>query len=299
MTQSTARPQKSAETGQKRRRTLLDDDGVPNHVPAPPKRWSAVFDDPEQGESPSQNLNSEKESVPLHQDGAVQTETQRLQAEEEEAALRRMAGGDGEKYEQMKKLINQQTAERYMTAVALDRATNSVLTKRRDPSTFTKEYIKRRRDILVTDEMLEEVMLRVSQGESIYRICRDDDAMPSYSTVTQWLHKAEWAAKYEAAIRSRADKHADEVAEASRELQAMVAAGANGDVVQAMKVHINTLQWLASRMNPQKWGDRVNVDMNAKIVTKEADVDSRLLSLLGKAGVNLNGDADRSSGDGE
>lgn len=229
---------------------------------------------------PAENLNSQKEPVPEASPEQTNAEQQ------EEAALLRLSGGDRERAAQLQKLIQAQAAERFASAMALDYATNMVLAKRTGQlEKLTPAYVSMRQGIRCTEEMLTSILEQVADGISVYRICKRDD-MPTTASVLTKLNSAEWLQKYQAAMLARTDKHVDEIAEASRELIAAVAAGASSDVVNAIKVHINTLQWIASRINPAKYGDKQTVDLNAQVKLTEPQVDDRLKSLLTKAGLD-------------
>jgi hypothetical protein len=237
-------------------------------------RFAAMLDS-----APSES-SSEKKPVPDASCGQGNSEAA------ESAALLRLAGGDKEKAEILRKAIEAQTAERFASAMALDYATNMVLAKRAGQlEKLTPEYVAMRQGIKCTDELLESILAQVADGISVYRICKRDD-MPTTAAVLKHLNSADWLQKYQAAMLARTDKHVDEIAEASRELTAAVAAGASSDVVNAIKVHINTLQWIAARINPAKYGDRQTVDMNATVKLTEQQVDSRLQQLFSKAGLD-------------
>jgi hypothetical protein len=237
-------------------------------------RFAAMLDS-----APSES-SSEKELVPDASPGQGNSEAA------ENAALLRLAGGDKEKAEILRKAIEAQTAERFASAMALDYATNMVLAKRAGQlEKLTPEYVAMRQGIKCTDEVLEGILSQVADGISVYRICKRDD-MPTSAAVLKKLNSADWLQKYQAALLARADKHVDEIADAARELTAAVAAGASSDVVNAIKVHINTLQWIAARINPAKYGDRQTVDMTATVKLTEQQVDTRLSQLLGKAGLD-------------
>lgn len=258
------------------------------------KRWNAMLDSAADTakaarrarfdamvNGPDSKLNSQKEPVPL----ASHRQEKAEQAENE--ALLRLAGGDAEQAAVLKSAIQKQTAERYASAVALDHATNAVLRKRAGMwEKLTPAYVKMRQGIKCTDEVLEDILQNVADGVSIYRQCRGDD-MPTSASVSVALAKPEWIVKYQSALFRRADKMVDEIADASRELTAAVAAGASSEVVNAIKIHINTLQWIAARINPSKWGDKTTVDVNATVKLKESEVDDRLKALMNKAGVDL------------
>jgi len=249
--------------------------------PVKSSRWAAMMADP------VEKLNTQKESV------SSSSPEQGNAEQAENAALLRLAGGDHEKVAMLKKAIEAQAAERYAGAVALDHAMNAVLRRREGQlEKLTPEYVKMRQGIKCTPELLDSILAEVAEGVSIYRICKRDD-MPTPSAVNQMLNSADWLAKYQTALLRRADKHVDEIADASRELTAAVAAGASSEVVNAIKVHINTLQWVAARINP-KYSDKQTIDLNATVKMTESQVDQRLRALLGKAGVTL-GEGDAAS----
>lgn len=230
--------------------------------------------------SAPETLNSEKETVPLASPEQGNTEQQ------ESAALLRLAGGDDELAATLKKAIERQAAERYASAMALDIAMNATLRRREGQGDrLTPAYVAMRQGIKCTPEVLEGILEQVADGISVYRLCKRDD-MPTSQAVTMALNSPDWLTKYHAALLRRTDKQVDEIADASRELVAAVAAGADANTVNAIKVHINTLQWIAARMNPAKYGDRSTVDMNANVKLTEPQVDDRLKALLMKAGLD-------------
>lgn len=246
-------------------------------------RWAAMID------GSSEKLNKQKETVSSSSRGQGKAE----QADSEHAALLRLAGGDEEKALMLKKAIEAQAAERYASAVALDHAMNAVLRRREGQlEKLTPEYVAMRQGIKCTPELLEQILAEVAEGVSVYRICKRDD-MPTSQAVNKMLNSAEWLAKYQTALLRRADKMVDEIAEATRELNAAVQAGASSEVVKAIQIHINTLQWIAARINP-KYSDKQTIDLNATVKMTESQVDQRLRSLLGKAGVLL---GDSNAGD--
>lgn len=90
----------------------------------------------------------------------------------------------------------------------------------------------------------------MEKGESLRGIC-SDDGMPHRSTVQDWLSKdAEFAARYARACELRTEGYAEEIVDiADRE-----------DLdPNDKKVRIDARKWVAAKLMPAKYGERVHV----------------------------------------
>jgi len=97
-----------------------------------------------------------------------------------------------------------------------------------------------------TIEMAEAVCLRLSCGESLRAICRDDD-MPSERAVYTWLLKHEdFAQKYARAREAQMETHLEDILE--------IADGV--DDPQNKRVRIDTRKWAMSKLAAKKYGDK-------------------------------------------
>jgi hypothetical protein len=123
------------------------------------------------------------------------------------------------------------------------------------------------------------ICARIAQGESLRAVCRDS-AMPSMATVCRWLAED---ATFVAAYNSARDQRADAIFE---EMFAIADDGANdwmvktygddqpagwafnGEHVQRSRLRIDTRKWALSRMNPKKYGDRVQTDHAGEVGLK-------------------------------
>lgn len=130
------------------------------------------------------------------------------------------------------------------------------------------------RPSVYSEAIANEICERMIDGESMRRICSDDH-MPDRSTVLRWMHSdAEFAAKCARARILQADaleEQMQEVADDGRndwmERQSTSEKGPgvndgwvlNGEHVQRSKIRISTLQWRASKLNPKKYGDKLQV----------------------------------------
>lgn len=104
---------------------------------------------------------------------------------------------------------------------------------------------------------------RLAEGESLRRICKDED-MPASSTVFKWLaaHR-EFSEQYTRAREAQADAMADEILEIADEGRNDTYMGEDGvertdhDVIARSRLRVDARKWLASKMAPKKYGDKV------------------------------------------
>ena len=129
-----------------------------------------------------------------------------------------------------------------------------------------------------SEEVLQEICDRLSKGEPLAQICREE-AMPSMTTVWNWQNinpDKELGAKVSEAI-ARAREEGEEVIA----VDCLNIADDNGkdtrflddgrevtdaDVVQRAKLRIDTRLKLLAKWNPKKWGEKVDMTSNGKTI---------------------------------
>lgn len=115
---------------------------------------------------------------------------------------------------------------------------------------------------------------RLADGMSLRAVCRNK-AMPSKTTVFKWLgQNSEFADQYARAREAQADLLVDEMIEladtpkegrktkrtADGKLEVTT-----GDMVEHRRLQIETRKWVAARMRPKKYGDRIDVDQKTTV----------------------------------
>lgn len=127
-----------------------------------------------------------------------------------------------------------------------------------------------------TDETADEICVRLAQGRSLRSICADAD-MPSQSAVFKWLRDNErFQQQYAHAREAQADALFDETLE--------IADGSAGDV-QRDRLRVDTRKWMAGKLRPKVYGDRVELNHSGHIQTMTDDaLESRIAQLLGASG---------------
>ena len=123
------------------------------------------------------------------------------------------------------------------------------------------------RPSIYSQQIAAEICTRIAQGESLRSICRDD-AMPSMASVFLWLaQKPDFSEQYARAREEQAEVHADAiVAIADETPDVEEVRDREGNVldlkmhsayVQWQKNRIDARKWVAAKLKPKKYGDRV------------------------------------------
>lgn len=116
-----------------------------------------------------------------------------------------------------------------------------------------------------TDEAAATICARLAEGESLRRICRDDD-MPGLTTVFQWLKaQPEFAKQYATAREAQADALFEDVLEIADDARNdwMERNGdddkgwlANGENIQRSRLRIDARKWMAGKLRPKVYGEK-------------------------------------------
>lgn len=139
-----------------------------------------------------------------------------------------------------------------------------------------------------TQELADLICERLVEGESLRKICLSDD-MPSAALVCRWLGEHdEFREQYARAREAQADTLADEILDIADD-------GSNdfmgedekynGDAVQRSKLRVDARKWLAAKMLPKKYGDKIDVTTGGDKIDRmdETSVAVRAAALVRQA----------------
>lgn len=119
------------------------------------------------------------------------------------------------------------------------------------------------------DEIVDKICKRISGGDSLVAICREA-GFPSTNTVFQWIAKhAEFHDKYARAREAQTDAFAAEILDIADNGTNDYTEGEDGservnhDNINRSKLRVDTRKWLMSKLQPKKYGDRL--DLNADV----------------------------------
>lgn len=120
------------------------------------------------------------------------------------------------------------------------------------PSTFNQE---------TADAICE----RIAEGESLRSICQDE-ALPSKATIFKWLSQQKsFADQYARARESQADALFDEIlgiADDGRNDSYTDEEGnerTNHDVIARSRLRVDARKWMAGKLRPKVYGDKLEV----------------------------------------
>ena len=118
-----------------------------------------------------------------------------------------------------------------------------------------------------SDELVETICALLMEGQSLVHICSLDN-MPSRQTVARWLAaKPDFQQRYKQAREVQAEFMADELlALADDATEDFYGEGQpNRVAVQRSKLKIDTRKWVASKLLPRKYGDRIDMNVTGEL----------------------------------
>ncbi len=137
---------------------------------------------------------------------------------------------------------------------------------------------KRGRPTKYTKALAGIVCERLAGGESLRAVCRDE-TMPDKATVLRWLgddDKAEFRDQYARAREAQAEAIADEILEIADDstndfMERKRADGPsetvlNAEHVQRSRLRVDTRKWLLAKLQPKKYGDRLDLRHSGNLV---------------------------------
>lgn len=114
-----------------------------------------------------------------------------------------------------------------------------------------------------SQEIVSTICDRLANGESLRKICADDD-MPAMSAVFKWLslHK-DFAEQYARAREVQADTLFDEILEIADNGQNDTYTDDDGnvrtdqDVIARSRLRVDSRKWMAGKLRPKVYGDKL------------------------------------------
>lgn len=129
---------------------------------------------------------------------------------------------------------------------------------------------KKARPPAFTEEIAEEILDRISTGESLRSICRSEH-IPHESTVRKWVRDDEWGdftARFNRARDLGMDAVADELLEIAddgrndwmeRSGESGSGWAVNGEHIQRSRLRVDTRKFLLAKIAPKRYGEKLEV----------------------------------------
>ena len=141
-----------------------------------------------------------------------------------------------------------------------------------------------------TDELADHICTQLALGRPLAHILRDD-GMPSITTIYKWIdERPEFARMYARAREDQADTLADEILSISDDSTGDAEIDENGrrrmdaEFVARSRLRIDARKWVAAKLRPRRYGDRIEQDITVTTADKS---DDELLARLASMGIKL------------
>lgn len=146
------------------------------------------------------------------------------------------------------------------------------------------ERIKIGRPSDYTPELADLICAELSEGRSLRSVCQDEN-MPNKATVFRWLRTNDsFRDQYARAKEEAADSMADEINEIADDgtndwMERLdndakpIGWQLNGEHVQRSKLRIDARKWVASKLKPKAYGDRVAHEHTGKLTLENLIAD--------------------------
>jgi hypothetical protein len=127
------------------------------------------------------------------------------------------------------------------------------------------------RPSIYTEDMATELFARLSAGQSLHKICRDDH-MPAFMTVFNWINaKPDFLDRYEQAKGKGCEAMAEEM---------MQIADDDTVDVQRSRLMVDTRKWYLSKIKAKKYGEKLDTTVTHKFSSMADDeLDARIIEL--------------------
>lgn len=139
----------------------------------------------------------------------------------------------------------------------------------KNSNAIEKNYDKKPKGIMgrpvefpIENPVWEKIIDGVANGKSLSSILRMPN-MPSYSLAKLMIRTNEsFKEAYEKAVEDRADRMAEEIIDlADQKIPAGLEGQAASAWVQQLRVQVDARKWVASKLKPRTYGDRIDVSV--------------------------------------
>jgi hypothetical protein len=121
-------------------------------------------------------------------------------------------------------------------------------------------------------EKLEQRMLEeIASGRSVISLCREEDWTPNADTWYRWMYKVDGLSdRYTRAKSISSEYHADQIL--------AIADEADNQTFQVARLQIDARKWVASKLVPNKYGEKSQIDHTSSDESMKAPTVIKLVS---------------------
>ena len=126
---------------------------------------------------------------------------------------------------------------------------------------------KRRKRVVLTEAVAAHICEQLVLGRSLRAICGEDAGMPALGSVMRWLDSdAAFRERYARARELQADTLVDEILEIADDGRNDTYVDDQGrvrtdhDAIARSRLRVDARKWIAAKMRPRKYGDRLTLE---------------------------------------
>lgn len=121
------------------------------------------------------------------------------------------------------------------------------------------------RPTLYSEDLTARICAAIADGNSLRKIARME-GIPDLTTIFLWLQKyPEFSKQYAQAKDAQADAMAEDMLDIADMPPEMTEKGIDSASVQHMRLRIDTRKWIASKLKPKKYGDKIEQEINGEL----------------------------------
>lgn len=119
------------------------------------------------------------------------------------------------------------------------------------------------RPSLYSEKLVDEICEKIAtSNKGLHTILSENEGFPSFSTVFNWLSQPDkkyFLDKYTHARELQAEFLADEMIKIAEHTEEDHTAFTGANVVQRDRLRIETRKWIASKLKPKVYGDKIDI----------------------------------------
>jgi len=121
------------------------------------------------------------------------------------------------------------------------------------------------RPSIYSEKLVKRILDEIASGRSVISICRDEDWSPNADTWYRWLYNKEGLSdRYARAKSVQSEREADIILD--------IADNATNQDYQVARLRVDARKWVASKLLPNKYGDKTQIDHSSKDGTMKPTV---------------------------
>ena len=127
------------------------------------------------------------------------------------------------------------------------------------------------RPTIYSEELEDRMLEEIASGRSVISLCREEDWTPNADTWYRWMYKIDGLSdRYTRAKAISSEYHADQIL--------AIADEADNQTFQVARLQIDARKWVASKLVPNKYGEKSQIDHTSSDDSMKAPTVIKLVS---------------------